>query len=129
MPLFGLDGLVIVAILIVLFLWGPSKVPEMARVIGQAKREFDKAAKEVTSVVDLQAITNPITDSINKTIVNSPTSTPKISQQATTPPPQDPIIIAAKSLGINTLGKTKQELATEITDLTTKKQETGPSVS
>ena len=122
MPLFGFDGLVIVAILLVLFLWGPSKVPEMARVIGQAKREFDKAAKEVTSIVDVKSVTNPITDSINKAIISPATSIPEISQQATTQPAQDPIIIAAKSLGINTLGKTKQELATEITNLTTKKQ-------
>jgi len=121
LPLFGLDGLVIVAILLVLFLWGPSKVPEMARVIGQAKREFDKAAKEVTSVVDLKSITNPVTDSINKAIISPATSIPEVSQQARTQPAQDPIIVAAKSLGINTLGKTKQELATEITNLTTKK--------
>jgi len=125
LTLFGFDGLVMVTILIVLFLWGPSKVPEMARLIGQAKREFDKATKEVTSLVDVKSVTNPttnpITDSINKIITSPPTSTREIGQQATTQPPQDPIIIAAKSLGINTLGKTKQELATEITNLTTKK--------
>ena len=121
MPLFGFEGLAMAAILIVLFLWGPSKLPEMARAIGQAKREFDKAAKEVTSLVDVKSITNPITDSINRTITSPPTSIPEINQQATTQPPQDPIIIAAKSLGVNTLGKTKQELATEITNLTTKK--------
>lgn len=128
MPLFGYEGLAIAAILLILFLWGPSKLPEMARALGQAKREFDKAAKDVTSLVDVKPFTNPltnpitsITDSVNKTITSPPTSTPEISQQATTELPQDPIIIAAKSLGINTLGKTKQELATEITNLTTKK--------
>lgn len=125
MTLLGVDGLVIIGILMVLYLWGPSKVPEMARALGQAKREFDKAAKEVTSLADVKSITNPtrnsITDSINKIITSPPTSTPEITQQATTQPPQDPIIVAAKSLGINTLGKTKQELATEITNLTTKK--------
>jgi sec-independent protein translocase protein TatA len=124
-PLSGFDGLLIVGILVALFLGGPSKVPEMVRAIGQAKREFDKAAKEVTSLLDVNAITNPttnsITDSINKIITSPPTSTPEISQQGTKQPSQDPIIIAAKSLGINTLGKTKQELATEITNLTTKK--------
>lgn len=108
MPLSGFDGLVIVAILIALFVWGPSKFPEMVRAIGQAKREFDKAAKEVTSLVDVKSITDPINETIT-------------SQQAPTHLPQDPLIIAAKSLGINTLGKTKQELATEITNLTTKK--------
>ena len=125
MTLLGVDGLVIIGILMVLYLWGPSKVPEMARALGQARREFDKAAKEVTSLADVKSITNPtrnsITDSINKIITSPPTSTREIGQQATTQPPQDPIIIAAKSLGINTLGKTKQELATEITNLTTKK--------
>lgn len=121
MALFGYEGLVIAVILIVLFLWGPQKLPEMARAIGQAKREFDKAAKEVTSLADVKSITNPITDSINRTIANPPTSTPQISLQATSKPPQDPVIIAAKSLGISTLGKTKQELATEITNLTTNK--------
>ncbi len=120
MPLFGYEGLVIAAILLVLFLWGPSKLPEMARAIGQAKREFDKAAKEVTSLADVKPITNPITDSINKTITSPPTSTPEISQQAPTQPLQDPVIIAAKSLGINTLGKTKQELAIEIVAKTAK---------
>ncbi len=121
MPLSGFDGLVIVAILIALFVWGPSKLPEMVRAIGQAKREFDKAAKEVTSLVDVKSITTPITDSISKTVTSPPTSTREVSQQTTTHLPQDPLIIAAKSLGINTLGKTKQELATEITNLATKK--------
>ena len=122
MPLFGFEGLAMAAILIVLFLWGPSKLPEMARAIGQAKAEFDKAAKEVTSLVDVKSITNPITDSINKTATSPQANAPVISkqQQPATQPPQDPIIIAAKSLGVNTLGKTKQELATEIVNLTTK---------
>ncbi|MGA2790411.1 MAG: twin-arginine translocase TatA/TatE family subunit [Candidatus Bathyarchaeia archaeon] len=121
MPLFGYEGLIMAAILITLFLWGPSKIPEMARAIGQAKREFDKAAKEVTSFADVKSITTPITDSINKTITSPLTSPPVISKQTTPQPPQDPVIIAAKSLGISTLGKTKQELVTEITNLTTKK--------
>jgi sec-independent protein translocase protein TatA len=120
LPFLGYEGLVMVAILLVLFLWGPSKIPEMARTLMQARREFDKAAKEFTSVVDLKSITNPVTDSISKTITAPPTSIPTIRSQATPQPPQDPIIIAAKSLGINTLGKTKLELATEITNLTTK---------
>lgn len=121
MAIQGYEAITIVAILAIIFLWGPQKVPEIARSIAQAKREFDKAAKEASSLMDVKSITNPITDSINKTITSPQTSTPEISQQATTQPPQDPVIIAAKSLGINTVGKTKQELATEIINLTTKK--------
>jgi TatA/E family protein of Tat protein translocase len=117
----GYEAITIVIIIAIIFLWGPQKVPEIARSIAQAKREFDKAAKEASSLVDVKSVTNPITDSISKAITNPQTSTPEISQQATTQPPQDPVIIAAKSLGINTVGKTKEELATEIVNLTTKK--------
>jgi len=90
----------------------------MVEAIAQAKREFDKAAKEVTSFVDVL-----MTDSINETITSPQTRIREVSQVSKQPPTftQDPLIIAAKSLGINTLGKTKQELATEITNLTTKK--------
>jgi sec-independent protein translocase protein TatA len=117
----GYEAITIVAILVIIFLWGPQKVPEIARSIAQAKREFDKAAKEASSLVDVKSITNPITDSISKTITSPQTSTPGIIQQTAIQPPQDPIITAAKSLGINTVGKTKEELALEIVNLTTKK--------
>lgn len=121
MAIQGYEAITIVIIIAIIFLWGPQKVPEIARSIAQAKREFDKATKEASSLVDVKSITNPITDSISKTITNPQTSTAEISQRATTQPPQDPVIIAAKSLGINTLGKTKQEVATEIINLTTQK--------
>ncbi len=91
----------------------------MARVIGQAKREFDKAAKEVTSLAEVKSITEPVTG-INKTVINQATSASEVNHTITQPA-QDPIIVAAKSLGITTLGKTRQELATEITNLTAKK--------
>jgi sec-independent protein translocase protein TatA len=95
LALVGYEGLVIAAILMILFLWGPSKLPEMAKSIGQAKREFEKAAKDFT------------------TVANTPTRT---TESVT----QDPIIVAAKSLGIATEGKTKEELATEIVTKTAK---------
>ena len=89
LALLGSEGLIIAIILVILFLWGPSKLPEMARSIGQAKREFEKAAKEVSAAANTSTVT---TESVT----------------------QDPIVVAAKSLGIATEGKTKEELATEI---------------
>jgi sec-independent protein translocase protein TatA len=98
----GFDMLIIVAVLAVIFLWGPHKLPEMARSIGQAKREFEKASKEVSSLVDPGSVLT------------------QTSTATSTQPHQDPIVIAAKSLGITTEGKTKQELAKEIVARTAK---------
>ena len=93
MALVGYEWLIVLGILLVVFLWGPQKLPELARSIGLAKKEFDKAAKEVSS----------------------PSSTPA-SQPAT-----DPLIVAAKNLGLSTEGKTKEEIAKEIADKTSPK--------
>lgn len=96
MALIGYEWLVVVGIILVIFLWGPKKLPELARSIGLAKKEFEKSTKEIAS------ITNP-------------TTTP------TTQNEQDPLLVAANSLGITTEGKTKEQIAKEIADRTTKK--------
>jgi sec-independent protein translocase protein TatA len=38
-----LQFVIIGVIVVVVFLWGPKKIPELARSLGLAKREFDKA--------------------------------------------------------------------------------------
>jgi sec-independent protein translocase protein TatA len=92
MALIGYEWLILVAVILIIFLWGPQKLPELAKSIGLAKKEFDKAAKEIS---------NPIT--------SSPSS------QAPSPS-TDPLIVAAKSLGISTEGKTKEQIAKEIAE-------------
>jgi sec-independent protein translocase protein TatA len=102
----------IVGVLAVIFIWGPGKLPEMARSIGQAKAEYDKALKAVT--LDLSSITNPTTTTpAQPAVLQTPTPQPPTSSE-------DPIIIAAKNLGINTEGKSKEELAKEILERTSK---------
>jgi sec-independent protein translocase protein TatA len=96
MALIGYEWLVVVGVILVVFLWGPKKLPELARSIGLAKKEFEKSTKEIAS------ITNPTTTS-------------------TTESEQDPLLVAAKSLGITTEGKTKEQIAKEIADKTTKR--------
>ncbi len=50
---FSLGGSEIILILfIVLLLFGPKKLPELARSIGQAKKEFQRATQDVMDVVD-----------------------------------------------------------------------------
>jgi sec-independent protein translocase protein TatA len=100
MAIVGYEAIIVVAILVVLFIWGPQKLPEMARSIALAKREFEKATKEMT------------------TLATTATTAPSTSTASTQ---QDPLIVAAKSLGITTEGKTKEELANEIAQQTTKK--------
>jgi len=98
MALIGYEWLIVVGILLVVFLWGPQKLPELARSIGLAKREFEKSTKEVSS------ITNPTTSTATQT-----------------EPQQEPLVVAAKSLGITTEGKTKEQIAKEIADKSTTK--------
>lgn len=42
-----LQWIVIGAVVIVFLMWGPKKIPELARSIGMAKKEFDNAKKEI----------------------------------------------------------------------------------
>jgi len=93
LALVGYEWLIVVGILLVVFLWGPQKLPELARSIGLAKKEFEKAAKEVSSS----------------------------AASSTTEPSPDPLITAAKNLGIITEGKTKEDIAKEIAEKTAKK--------
>jgi len=95
LALVGYEWLIVLGILLVVFLWGPQKLPELARSIGLAKKEFDKATKEASSAVT--------------------------TASTSTPPATDPLITAAKNLGILTEGKTKEEIAKEIADKTSPK--------
>jgi TatA/E family protein of Tat protein translocase len=45
-----IELLIVGAVVVVIFLWGPGKIPEMARSLGRAKKEFDSAQKEFQDV-------------------------------------------------------------------------------
>ncbi len=78
--------LVILGVLVVILIWGPSKIPELARAVGRARKEFDDASK---------GIAQPIT-----------TSSPSVVS--------DPLVETAQKLGLTTQGKTREQISDEI---------------
>lgn len=88
------EWLVILVFLAILILWGPQKLPQLARAIGQAKREFEKASKGIEEELK-----------------------PKDKEVAV----DEKIIDLAKSLGISTEGKTREQILKEIMEKTKKK--------
>ena len=58
MAVVGWEWILIIAIVLVFLLWGPQKIPQLARVIGEARREFDKASKEPEKLLSDRSITD-----------------------------------------------------------------------
>jgi len=86
------DPVVIILILaVVVLLFGASRIPQFARSLGQARREFEKGAKgdePATTAVPVAASAGPAAD--------------------------DPLVVAAQKEGIDTQGKTKEQIASEL---------------
>jgi len=80
---------VFLAIVALILIWGPSKLPELARALGRAKGEFEKASREFREA--------------------SSTSVKPVRRSSA-----DVLIETAKKLGINTEGKTMEQISEEI---------------
>jgi sec-independent protein translocase protein TatA len=78
--------IVILGVLIVILIWGPSKIPELARAVGRARKEFDDASK---GIVQPSASPSQLTAS-------------------------DPLLETARKLGITTQGKTRDQISDDI---------------
>jgi sec-independent protein translocase protein TatA len=79
--------IVAVGVLIVVLIWGPQKIPDLARSLGRARREFEQASR---------GMSDPINAGRTETTA------------------QEPLVEVAQKLGINTQGKTRQEISDEI---------------
>ena len=80
--------MIILIALVIILIWGPSKLPSLARGMGEAIREFRKAASGVAEEE-----------------VRGVEKREEIDQK---------IIEMARSLGISTEGKTKEQILDEI---------------
>ena len=86
----GFELIIVAVIIVAILLWGPKKLPELARSIGLARKEFEKASKEGET----------------------------FTTQVLTPPAsaEDVLLKTAKDLGISTEGKTKDQISQEIVE-------------
>ncbi|MEM0349451.1 MAG: twin-arginine translocase TatA/TatE family subunit [Candidatus Caldarchaeum sp.] len=91
MAIQGVEWIVVAAVVLILFLWGPDKLPKIAKSIGQAKREFEKAQKGLEEEM-AKAAASPST------------------------PPDDKLLEVARALNISTEGKTRDQIAREIVE-------------
>jgi sec-independent protein translocase protein TatA len=88
---------------IVLILFGPKKLPELAKALGDSIRQYRQASEGV---------------------LTTPTTTTSAQQPQFKPRESELLIETAKKLGIQTEGKTMEQISKEITDAasqTTKK--------
>ncbi len=92
MAIVGYEAIVIGIIVVAIFVWGPNKIPEIARGLGRARREFEEASKGLTS--------------------GSLTSAARLETSVS-----DPLIETAQKLGITTAGRTRQEISDDIVRL------------
>jgi sec-independent protein translocase protein TatA len=101
----------VLIVAVVIFLFGANKIPQFAKAIGNAKKEFDQASKEITNP---SSVTNnpqaaPVPVPASQTVQNTVVPSPQPSTQTT-----DPLMLAAQKEGIDTQGKTRDQIATEI---------------
>ncbi len=87
----------VLIIAVVIFLFGASRIPQLARAFGRARREFEDGMK------------------------GTPSPQPQAQQARMTSPnysmpadQSDPLVIAAQREGIDTTGKTRQQIALEL---------------
>lgn len=81
----------------IIFLFGSNKIPQFARAIGQARREFESGWKGISN--EIMTATAPAAQ----------TSVP-IKELS----PTDPLVLACHNEGIDTAGKTREQLSAEL---------------
>lgn len=102
------DPIVWVLILgVVIFLFGSSKIPQFARSLGQARKEFDSGWKGIAN-----EITKPPTEVAAANVV--PAAAQSTTSATEHVPTKDPLIVACEGEGITTVGKTREQLASEL---------------
>lgn len=93
----GWEWIFIGAVLIVIILWGPTKIPQLARALGKAKEEFTKGSRE-SKAISMQGNAQAVT----------------VASSSTIQADDDLLLSTAQKLGISIDGKTRQRIGEEI---------------
>jgi sec-independent protein translocase protein TatA len=88
MALGVIEYAIIGAVIVIFVVMGPKKIPELARALGMAKKEFSAGAQSSTEVS------------------SAPAGAAHMGE--------DDLMVAAKRLGITTEGKTREQISAEI---------------
>lgn len=88
-----LQWVVIAVVVIVFVMWGPKKIPELARALGTARKEFNEGSKQEAQ------------EASSGTTTDSPAAAASTG---------DALLDTAKKLGIDTEGKTREQISSEI---------------
>lgn len=111
---------------VVVFLFGSGKIPQFARALGQARKEFDNGWRGISQEITgppaaapayTQNAVRPKVDPQSPSTSASPVVS--ASSPATAEAPQkvqavDPLVVACENEGISTQGKTREQLAAEL---------------
>ena len=97
----GWEWIIIGVVAIVIIMWGPAKIPQFARALGQAKGEFSKASKEFNDAAKADAPAKPVAAT-----ASAPAPAIKTKDEM--------LLETAQKLGIPTEGKTREQLSEEI---------------
>ncbi len=103
-----LQLLIVGALVVVFIMWGPRKIPELARALGQAKNEF--AAGAAQKPVGLGSLASTFASVTSPAVGTAPA--PAASAAET----NAALIETAQRLGIPTVGKTAEQISNAIVD-------------
>ncbi len=108
----------VLIIAVVIFLFGSSKIPQLARSLGQARKEFETGWKGLSSEIMAGTGTSPSPQPVTMAPRPQPVvpQAAPVTAAAQTQPVQtvDPLLTACQNEGIDTIGKTREQLASEL---------------
>jgi len=93
-------------------LFGSNKIPELARSLGKARREFDAASKGLVDTINSEINTSQPSTQVARSAPQVATASPLPASEVLSE--TDPLVIAARNEGIDTRGKTRSQIASEL---------------